>query len=108
MRHKKVTFIRYPGGKQRILNHIIPFLPSREFIEGRFIEPFVGSGAVFFALNPKIAILANINPELIDLYHGLRCFPLNPKYPDIELTPRHKVRIIGKVVEKKKKILMGY
>ena len=29
--------------------------------------------------------------------------PLNPKYPDIEVTPRHKVRIIGKVVEKKKK-----
>jgi len=29
--------------------------------------------------------------------------PLNPKYPDIELTPRHKVRIIGKVVEKRKR-----
>jgi len=29
--------------------------------------------------------------------------PLNPKYPDIEITPRHKIRIIGKVVEKKKK-----
>jgi SOS-response transcriptional repressor LexA len=29
--------------------------------------------------------------------------PLNPKYPDIEVTPRHKVRIIGKVVEKKKR-----
>lgn len=29
--------------------------------------------------------------------------PLNPKYPDIELTARHKYRIIGKVVEKKKK-----
>jgi len=76
MRHKKFTFIRYPGGKQRILKYIIPFLPSREFIEGRFIEPFVGSGAVFFGLNPKKAILADINPELIDLYRGLRCFPL--------------------------------
>jgi SOS-response transcriptional repressor LexA len=29
--------------------------------------------------------------------------PLNPKYPDIEITSRHKIRIIGKVVEKKKK-----
>jgi len=29
--------------------------------------------------------------------------PLNPKYPDIELTPRHKVRIIGKLVEKRKR-----
>jgi SOS-response transcriptional repressor LexA len=29
--------------------------------------------------------------------------PLNPKYPDIELTARHKYRIVGKVVEKKKR-----
>jgi SOS-response transcriptional repressor LexA len=30
-------------------------------------------------------------------------YPLNPKCPDIEITPRYKVRIIGKVVEKKKR-----
>ncbi|MEM2145428.1 MAG: Dam family site-specific DNA-(adenine-N6)-methyltransferase [Candidatus Jordarchaeaceae archaeon] len=76
MKHKKVSFIRYPGGKQRVLNYIIPFLPPRELIKGRFIEPFVGSGALFFALNPKRALLADINPELIDLYRGVRRCPL--------------------------------
>jgi len=73
---KKINFIRYPGGKQRLLSYIIPLLPLREQIKGRFIEPFVGSGAVFFALNPKRALLADINPELIDLYRGIRRFPL--------------------------------
>jgi len=29
--------------------------------------------------------------------------PLNPKYPDIELKKGNKYRIVGKVVEKKKK-----
>ncbi len=70
------NFIRYPGGKQRILDYIMPFLPPRELINGRFIEPFLGSGAVFFALNPKSALLADINQELIDLYRGIRKYPL--------------------------------
>jgi len=29
--------------------------------------------------------------------------PLNPNYPDIELSDKHQYRIIGKVVEKKKR-----
>jgi len=75
MKTRKINFIRYPGGKQKLLNYILPLLPTREQIKGRFIEPFVGSGAVFFALNPKRALLADINPELIDLYRGIRHFP---------------------------------
>lgn len=76
MEQEKVRFIRYPGGKQKILNHIIPYLPSRDSIRGRFIEPFVGSGAVFFVLNPNCALLADINEKLIDLYRGIRRYPL--------------------------------
>jgi DNA adenine methylase len=76
MKDRKVRFIRYPGGKQRILNYIIPYLPTRELIEGKFVEPFVGSGAVFFALNPRASLLSDINRELIDLYRGIRRYPL--------------------------------
>ncbi len=75
MKPQNINFIRYPGGKRRILNYIIPLLPSREQIKGIFIEPFLGSGAVFFALNPERALLADINPELIDLYRGIRHSP---------------------------------
>lgn len=76
MDHKKLNFLRYPGGKQRILNDLIPHLPLRESISGKFVEPFVGGGAVFFAFNPREALLADINPELIDLYRGLRRCPV--------------------------------
>jgi len=75
MKTEKVVFIRYPGGKQRFLDYLNPFLPSTELIKGRFIEPFLGSGAVFFALNPKCALLSDINQELIDLYRGIRLYP---------------------------------
>ncbi len=76
MSYTKVNLIRYPGGKLRILNYIIQLLPSKEMIKNRYIEPFLGSGAVFFALNPKRAILADINSELIDLYRGVCRYPL--------------------------------
>lgn len=73
--NEKIKFIRYPGGKQRILNYIMPYLPTNNLIKGHFVEPFVGGGAVFFALNPEKAILADINEELIDLYNGIRNHP---------------------------------
>jgi DNA adenine methylase len=75
MNQKIIKFIRYPGGKQRILDHIIPHLPSPKSNKNKFAEPFVGGGAVFFALNPKNALLADINEELIDLYRGIRLYP---------------------------------
>lgn len=75
MQQDAISFLRYPGGKQRMLNYLIQHLPSRESIQGRFVEPFVGGGSVFFGLNPKRALLTDINPELITLYSGLREHP---------------------------------
>ncbi len=76
MSHKSIRLLRYPGGKQKKLHYIMEHLPSREEISGYFIEPFVGSASVFFRLNPKKAILADINQELVILYRGLRRHPL--------------------------------
>jgi DNA adenine methylase len=73
---ERLHFIRYPGGKQRITSQIVPHLPKSKLIEGRFVEPFLGGGAVFFLLEPQHAILADINTELITLYDGIRLFPL--------------------------------
>jgi DNA adenine methylase len=68
-----MRFIRYPGGKQqRLLKYIVPYLPHREEIKGKYTEPFAGSAAVFFALDPYRAILSDINKELIDLYLGIK------------------------------------
>ncbi len=50
-------------------------MPYAARIAGRFVEPFVGSGAVFFLYNPRQALLADLNPELIDLYAAVRDAP---------------------------------
>jgi len=69
------TFLRYPGSKRRMLTFLADHLPSAKAIAGRFIEPFVGGGAIYFHLRPKRAILADINPELIELYRGISANP---------------------------------
>jgi DNA adenine methylase len=74
-RHTITNFLRYPGSKRRMLEFLGQYLPTPTTIEGCYIEPFVGGGAVLFFLQPKRAILADINPDLIDLYRGIRQSP---------------------------------
>lgn len=57
--------IKWPGGKRALLDAIISVLPNRA---GRYFEPFFGGGALFFALQPKYALLSDVNEELINLY----------------------------------------
>jgi DNA adenine methylase len=71
----KLTFLRYPGGKQRHLSHFAHFLQKSENPPKRYVEPFLGGGSVFFFVNPDNALLSDKNPELIDLYQGIRDFP---------------------------------
>ena len=73
VRTEKLSFIRYPGGKQRIIKQLIPYLPTKTSVLGRFVEPFLGGGAIFLLIEPQKAILADINEELITLY--LTCPP---------------------------------
>lgn len=71
-KQKHVRFLRYPGGKQRMLTFLLPLLPASEDIKGSYFEPFLGGGAVFFSLNPRRAVLSDRNSELINLYQGLK------------------------------------
>lgn len=75
MKVQSVNFLRYPGGKQRMLHHLKLYLPARSLIKGKYIEPFVGGGAVFFAIQPQQAILSDVNSELIGLYRGIQECP---------------------------------
>jgi len=70
-----VTFLRYPGGKRRMLSFLSEHIPPRDKIRGCYVEPFIGGGAVFFWLQPKRAFLSDINCELIDLYKCIRSNP---------------------------------
>src|SRR5262245_57073780 len=57
--------LKWAGGKSQLLDVLLPLVPQKY---GKYIEPFFGGGALFFALNPHNAIIADSNPELINLY----------------------------------------
>ena len=64
--------LKWAGGKTQMLNDLLPKVPSSY---GRYIEPFFGGGALFFALQPENAIIADSNPELINMYRQVADFP---------------------------------
>ncbi|MEZ4272849.1 MAG: DNA adenine methylase [Myxococcota bacterium] len=62
-------FLKWAGGKTQLLPEILARFPTRF---GRYFEPFVGGGAVFFALGPRRAVLTDINENLINTYKMIR------------------------------------
>ncbi len=58
-------FLKWPGGKRWLAADI-----TRAFPDGarRYVEPFVGGGAVFFRYRPASAVLADSNAELINVF----------------------------------------
>lgn len=60
--------IKWVGGK----GNLLPLLISRQPTSyDRYIEQFVGGGALFFALQPKKAYLSDLNSRLIITYQVL-------------------------------------
>jgi DNA adenine methylase len=60
--------LKWAGGKTQLLGEIIPKIPKNY---GRYIEPFFGGGALFFAVRPTGGVIADSNPELINLYRSV-------------------------------------
>lgn len=60
--------LKWAGGKTQMLGDLLPKVPSSY---GRYIEPFFGGGAMFFALQPEHAVIADSNPELINMYREI-------------------------------------
>ncbi|MCP4475510.1 MAG: hypothetical protein GY821_13290 [Gammaproteobacteria bacterium] len=65
-------FLRWVGGKSQLLPHLLKRFPLHLSDRSRYIEPFVGGGSLYFALQPKQAILADVNEELIRTYRYVR------------------------------------
>lgn len=61
--------LRYPGGKSKALNKILPYLTRIDFDEYR--EPFLGGGSVFIALKQ---LRPNAKFWINDLNSDLMCF----------------------------------
>lgn len=60
--------LKWAGGKTQMLGELMLKVPASY---GRYIEPFFGGGAMFFALHPENAIIADSNPELINMYRQI-------------------------------------
>lgn len=63
------TFLKWAGGKNWFVNRENQRFPEKY---NRYIEPFLGGGSVFFYLEPKEAIISDINYELINTYIAIK------------------------------------
>ena len=57
--------LKWVGGKRQLLDTLRPLLPEKITT---YCEPFVGGGAMLFHLKPEVAIINDVNPELIRVY----------------------------------------
>ena len=59
------TPVTYYGGKQKMVEHILPLIPQHDL----YAEPFFGGGAIFFQKPPsKVEVVNDTNKELINFY----------------------------------------
>ena len=65
-------FIRWAGSKRQHLSLLKSYW-SDKF--SRYVEPFAGSAILFFNLNPKRALLGDINNELISTFETVSDHP---------------------------------
>lgn len=59
------SILKWAGGKTQLLDKLLPKVPKNY---GKYIEPFLGGGALFFAIQSTNAVIGDSNPELINLY----------------------------------------
>ena len=65
-------FVKWAGGKRQLLGEILERIPHTF---ENYIEPFLGGGAVLFALQPKRALINDINASLIHTYKTIASEP---------------------------------
>ena len=61
--------VKWVGGKRQLLERLMPLFPETYT---SYCEPFIGGGAVLFALQPENVIINDINSELIGVYQAIK------------------------------------
>jgi len=62
-------FLKWAGGKRWLVQNHADLFPKKF---NRYIEPFLGSAAVFFHMQPDHAILSDANGRLIETYQAIK------------------------------------
>ena len=69
LEHVAHPFVKWAGGKRQLISQMEEYLPQSY---NKYIEPFIGGGALFFHIKPKTAVLIDINKELINCYNVIK------------------------------------
>lgn len=73
MKNSKIVLaapvVKWVGGKRQLMREIEELLPNKYTT---YYEPFIGGGAVLFELQPKKAVINDVNSELINLYNVIK------------------------------------
>ena len=64
--------LKWVGGKSQLVESLLEWTPK---VYGRYFEPFLGGGALFFQTHPQDAVLSDSNQRLIRFYQTLRDEP---------------------------------
>lgn len=71
MRFNLKPFLRWAGGKQKSMHLFARYLPT-DLKSTLYVEPFLGSAAMLFHVQPEHAIISDVNPHLINAYHVIK------------------------------------
>lgn len=66
-------FIRWAGSKRKLLPKLVPYWGTDY---KRYVEPFMGSACLFYAIQPAKAVLGDANSRLVDTFVTVRDHPL--------------------------------
>ncbi|QWP78115.1 Dam family site-specific DNA-(adenine-N6)-methyltransferase [Lysobacter sp. K5869] len=100
--------LRWAGSKQRLLPSLSARCPR---VFNKYYEPFAGSAVLFFHLDPRRAMLADVNPDLINFYRVLKRDPdsLHELVSNISVGERAYLRIRKRFAEESDpKLRAGY
>ncbi len=82
-----MSFLRWAGSKKKLLNRLLPYWQASGC--QRYVEPFAGSAMLYFAAQPRQALLADTNEDLIAMYRAMQrnwqgVFRVASQYPCTE------------------------
>jgi len=80
---KPKPFVKWAGGKRQLVNTLKDNIPAHF---NKYIEAFLGGGALLFEILPKKAVINDLNEELINVYKVIKEQP----YDLIESLKKHK------------------
>ena len=66
---KLKPFLKWAGSKRKLLNQLAPLVPDQM---GKYFEPFLGGGSLFFAISPESAEISDASGALIETYKAVK------------------------------------